>query len=711
MKNKTLILSTTKAVGKDGLFSKSNKNVEKFENQEIYRIKDELIFARSLIIKGNEDKELTLVEIDQEILDFTIQVIKEENIQEVATIIYFIHAKELGINDEYKVLDKGDSRIKNLEAKLKKELTKKIGLLNVKFVAYKHGLDHFWSDFLYEDLEKKEPKLSWVDNIQEFFDERYFFDEGRRKVIEVDEVNNFIKKSVQNVIGTGIYDYSFKIFEENKIDINKSEIKKQPDFQVVYASCVTFSNPKYLNTLGEEIILSKKKIEPLPTVIIGEYDLMGDWSKLENVYKSITINELNIDKRYRFFDSSIWVRYVSKKKNQLGESLEQQLERVINEIKNHLENKTYETNVAKEYIEYHYRLFKNSYLSDEIGGGHARDVTPFMFHSETYMQNEANILFEKFCTDQISWNLLLVDDFADKKLNIGDPQSDNCSFSIQSKKKIIEALFDENKKNKHKVFEFSTAVTVDAAVKELEKKSGSLNYDAILLDYLFSSPNPNDKAKYGTELLMEITKNQNLKKAKAFNYKFWIYPVSVFSDALHSSLREQGVQHLEEDWVLGRGADPINTPQLFRYDFLDFIKVQYDGILFETKDLIDLLLSAHIEENENGPIDVRRWARRFYHILWTKFGKSQSLVYDSLFTRSVNKKREPYNDRKAFMIFEYLETILHNLAFASIFDFEGTEMTYLRLYEELMAACNDDDKKGLREQLKKLGEGIYGIHQ
>jgi hypothetical protein len=190
---------------------------------------------------------------------------------------------------------------------------------------------------------------------------------------------------------------------------------------------------------------------------------------------------------------------------------------------------------------------------------------------------------------------------------------------------------------------------------------------------------------------------------------------------LHSSLREEGVQHLENDWILARGADPINTPQLFRHDFFDFVNIQFDGIIYSTESLIELFVSDTIEDDTNNPIDVRSWARRLYHSLWTKFGKSESLIYRSAFSRSAKEYQKKAKLYKPFQIFRYLETILHNLAFSSIFDFDGTELTFLRLYEEILkefdeltekdsAKYNEESRGKLELQLKKLGEGIYGIH-
>lgn len=711
MANKTLILSITKAFGEGDRFDPKDNSIEKVGNQEIYRFNKELIFARDVIIQRGKNK--TEAQIDAEICDFAKQVVTSCQLKDINKIIYFIHSEELGLAEiSYRILTKPKDRIDPLKKRIKQKLERELGSFKTIIVAYKHGKPHFWSHFLYNRLKKKNDALPWVDNIELSFKARKALDNENKKIDDLTpEIKDYIKNTAK-INATERYYYHSKVFVEDGVE-DGALIDNRANFQVINTSNATFFNADYLKKLGLEIGLEESAFKPLPTIIIGEEDIMCNRAKIEDEAKKKKLESLELDKRYRFFDSSIWVRYVSKEKNQLGETLKQQLERVIGEFKENLKNKLYKTNVAKEYIEYHHRLFKNSYLK-KIGGGHASDITPFMFHSETYMQEKANKLMEKFCKDGISWDLLLMDDFAKKELMIGNiPPPNSNSSTTYSKEKIINELLNQNTTSP--IFKITSAATIDAGINQLKRDSlnptNAQNYDAILLDYLFSGSNEKEAAKYGTELLVKINEDTGLKKAKAFNYKFWIYPVSVFSDALHSSLREQGVQYLEEDWVLGRGADPINTPQLFRYDFLDFIKVQYDGVLYKIQDIIDLLLSDEIEPDEEMPIDVRAWARRFYHSLWTKFGKAQSLIYKSRFTESVKGYKKEHGERKAFVIFENLETVLHNLAFASIFDFEGTEMTYLKLYEDLMEACDSEKKGDLKKQLKKLGEGIYGIHQ
>jgi hypothetical protein len=456
---------------------------------------------------------------------------------------------------------------------------------------------------------------------------------------------------------------------------------------------------------------------------------MCDRTELEDVNKKNRLDDLELDKRYRFFDASIWLRYVSIEDNERKESLANQLTRVIGEITENIEKKTYEANVAREHLEYHYRLFNNSFLQPI--GGHATAITPFIFHSETYMERKANELVEKFRDKQIHWDLLLVDDFAKSKLTIGDKQQEDTRTETKEiKEDIIYRLLNGKMKSQTDdtdtpTFKITSTTTIDDAVKKLEHKSSLSTYpkhfDVILLDYLFSKGRSQEEVQYGTEFLNAISDKMKIKGAKSFNYKFWIYPVSVFSDALHSSLREEGVQHLENDWILARGADPINTPQLFRHDFFDFVNIQFDGIIYSTESLIELFVSDTIKNDTKKPIDVRSWARRLYHSLWTKFGKSESLIYSSAFSKSAKEYREREKKSKSLEVFRYLETILHNLAFSSIFDFEGTEQTFLRFYEETLKEADklieDDevlftkkDKEKLEKQLEKLGEGIYGIH-
>lgn len=711
-----LILTTTYQFDKGDFFDINTAT--KIKNSSIHYQDGELIFARDIIVTDRSNK--TDIEVNKEIIQFVSDV--SEHLQEqskaqlFAKVYYFLHSKDIKLdsNYSYKVIEED---VKNLKNEISSLINVKSDAITI--IGFNHTPTHYWDDFLINKLEKT--NHTWAATIDQAFKDRKTLDEQHSKLFDALNKGGAIDKKINTWLEEQ-HSYVYKTLEGKKEDERILEIKygdaKTSDFQVVHASMNSFCGKNNIETFIDTIWPKAKEGQFLPTIIIGKLDIMCDWAASISDDKKKQLEQLKrlgLDPRYRFLDSCIWLRYVSQETNEQGEDLDTQLQRVVGDITTQLQARTYETNVAKEYIEYHYRLFKNSYLK-RFESGHAHAVTPFQFHSETYMQHKADELFKDFDAAEIEWNLLLVDDFAEQGLTIGKVDAKE---STQNTKKTIigQLLNDKDKTIFYLESETSVAKAVDGLVganeaNEANEAKPAKHYDAILLDYLFSQEG--GAARYGTDLLKELTKAENadIKRAQSFDYKFWIYPVSVFSDAFHSSLREKGMQHNEKEWVLGRGADPINTPQLFRYDFFDFIHVQLKGVLYKTEDIIELLVNTPIKDIDNETIYIRPWARKFYHTLWTRFGKSESLTYGSRFAVTAEAHRKKKSTASStFKIFQQLAIVLHNLAFASIFDFEKTERTYLLFYQAILSDCPADKCTELKEQLKKLGEGIYAINQ
>ena len=106
------------------------------------------------------------------------------------------------------------------------------------------------------------------------------------------------------------------------------------------------------------------------------------------------------------------------------------------------------------------------------------------------------------------------------------------------------------------------------------------------------------------------------------NY-FWIFPISVFSYAILDELYEKGISHFSEHWHLASGADPVNTPQLFRYKLFRFMNMQLReaGVIDEFKAI-----------NQNLPqegVNVRNWAADIFGKLLLEFGNKKKLIQDA----------------------------------------------------------------------------------
>ena len=151
-----------------------------------------------------------------------------------------------------------------------------------------------------------------------------------------------------------------------------------------------------------------EKSHQVPTIFIGYHNIMSDGKEL------IVIDDQKVllDPRYRFLDSSIWYRYVAIESFENSKSFEKNLHSILMSIFWAYENQLYSSNICREFVELSNRLILNSYLDGKFGGGHASQVFPFTFHSETFMENRAISIYEDLANLNLKWNFLLVDDYA-----------------------------------------------------------------------------------------------------------------------------------------------------------------------------------------------------------------------------------------------------------------------------------------------------------
>ena len=269
-----------------------------------------------------------------------------------------------------------------------------------------------------------------------------------------------------------------------------------------------------------------------PVLFIGYYNIME-----EGQVKKIQEEEsIMLDPRFRFLDSSIWYRYVGMEgSTKDGDSFEERLSQALQSIEWAYANQLYCSNVSREFVEFSNRLIRNSYLQGGFGGGHASQVFPFTFHSETYMQKKARQTFKEIRALKLHWNFLLIDDFAGHILK-GD---DFYNYGKKVNKDEIIRLMIKNfhcpDSDQYSVCtHFNTERNIEEAKNRLikdatieENSNGdeinqNIIYDIILLDFLFSKKlkDQTGETSYGTKLLevlskTEIEDRKELYKAKA----------------------------------------------------------------------------------------------------------------------------------------------------------------------------------------------------
>lgn len=276
---------------------------------------------------------------------------------------------------------------------------------------------------------------------------------------------------------------------------------------------------------------SDSKIPILHIVVAGifNYNLYGN-SPLPFI----------LPRYYQYMDNSIWNYYVpmavfEESKPDCFQSLFNQ---AVEKIYDNYENKIYELPVAEEYADLNARILQQSYLPSDRGKGHAKYVSPFIFHSETAIER----MIEKNCKklkgaygkdkdgkfrNPWRWRFLLVDDKAIELKN-GSPAS-NCKMSIV--KRLIERALFNGRKDKEVCVQYreykkgqfgkkningeidlidketlSKAIIVIDCVTSLDDAVTVLKkykYDLVLLDYLLDG---GANRNYGYELLEEIDK-------------------------------------------------------------------------------------------------------------------------------------------------------------------------------------------------------------
>ncbi|NQU88752.1 MAG: hypothetical protein HQ541_23665, partial [Mariniphaga sp.] len=217
--------------------------------------------------------------------------------------------------------------------------------------------------------------------------------------------------------------------------------------------------------------------------------------------KSLNHNSIGFDlpdRRKLYLDSSIWIRYIHNIEKE-------SIKTAFKEIENHAE--LYKTKIAKEFIEFQSRIVKESKL--KVSGGHASDVTPFVFHSETKMRYEANKIIDQISKYKLSWNCLLVDDYAESTLSGAKEEG-------LTKINVINKVLNEVSNTDNTI---SPAITIDPVYKNSDGDDNSKDiiwkalcklaessYDIILLDYLLGDSSTSHREReYSHELLKIIT--------------------------------------------------------------------------------------------------------------------------------------------------------------------------------------------------------------
>jgi hypothetical protein len=640
-----------------------------------------------------------------------------------------------------------------------------------------------------DQLDKLQKKLSDYKN-------KYTYENILEIFYEFIEEQTDYKKDIFIITGnieqSKVEELDIKIFLEEKNKLINFPVN------IVYTSTGNLQKDKsdnvftklhnYFETLKKAEKEKKEKDENYqmkfvytPVIIISTENLINisdpESDNFENFQK------LNIDRRFKFIDGSIWNYYLP-----INNEFDTNFSNISAKIEANYKNELYKTAFAKEFIELQYRLVVNSYLTD--AEAHSTFISPFVFHSESKLKKMADEKFKELITrlegyqQKITWNVLFVDDYSEIALR-------GVSNNKYTKTCLVNNILKDDKsirekENENYPFEIKFQTTPQRNVLNFTKKKiiegqksekDKIVYDIIFLDYLLGEKDDN-KREYGYEFFSEYNESyvilnedienelfkcgipkdiiENLKELDNKNFeqpwssndysklekelkkildkyydkfkdivirlidntlssykcpfgKFWIFPITVFTNALLDRLREQGISRLDDDWFIADGADPVNTPELFRYNFYNLLEQQISDAIFTKNDIIKFLIQNNLIENKTETKDeeLRLWAKQFFGAFIHKFGKREILETDSIkgseFASSILKYLHD-TQKGDYRFYDHIRQLLYLLAYGT--GFNATQMWELLNFIDyelfVISGCkNENLKETFRDLIPK----------
>ena len=296
---------------------------------------------------------------------------------------------------------------------------------------------------------------------------------------------------------------------------------------------------------------------------------------------------LGIDHRVKFLDSSIWHRYVV-----YDEGFETNLLARLSDIVVYSDLRLYRSLASLASLEFQCRMLLNSFIAPLGGHGHHEAVTPFKFHSETYMARHSDAILDFLRKEgegiqliDLQWKALTVDDQANQPIStIDDPpegsESRSYTSAAPSKLDLIKkwlAGYPPSQKAKMLSVEMThfTKDSINIIQKGIVEMRRHM-FDVIFLDYLLGSGGTlraNDR-EYGHEFLLELATSADQQLRRGPLGRHWIFPISSFPFAFGDKLRQIGMNGVSDRWHISEGGDPIATPEIFRFNFLRMALLQ-----------------------------------------------------------------------------------------------------------------------------------------
>lgn len=282
-----------------------------------------------------------------------------------------------------------------------------------------------------------------------------------------------------------------------------------------------------------------------------------------------TVSGKRFPRSANYMDSSIWTYCLDNSKTP------ERVDWVLKSIYDNYRNGYYSTCQAREFLNLNARLSLNSYLE---GSGedtaHAKYVVPFIFHSEYKAKQK---LIDDGCSEAdnfccgYKWRFLLVDDHAEDGLSVVGGNAD------EKRPSKIDIILDrlmslDGIKVKARKYDSTEEYSDDyniiieyvSNLKECKEALEQKKYDIILMDYLLGVKKNQPGREYSYELfdsINDLKTNGAIGPGKRLYFMF----ISAYVYAIQERLDERLISRSTKDWFIGRGACPLNTPEIFLY--------------------------------------------------------------------------------------------------------------------------------------------------
>ena len=422
-----------------------------------------------------------------------------------------------------------------------------------------------------------------------------------------------------------------------------------------------------------------------PRMFVSTFNLLarnpqnGDEESEQEQLQYRLVHSLNLDPRRRYFDASIWNRYVplfTSTDNDIAQStFPERFQAAASEIAWNLLHGTYGAANTHEYIEFENRMFENSYLKS---GDHAKEIRPFQFHSESWMRNNAHRDEEGKANalSKCRWHFLWVDDQCRSGMKAlegassGDQPIDKQILLRRVVSESISIQPDEicfRDPDDTCVGDCKVRITQVKDVTSAKKLLENRSYDAILLDYLLGETESTSGKGYqirsrerGTKLISSLLEfpQGNIGPLK----RFWIFPTTAFSQAMLDEIRSLGLNHHSDIWYISTGADPVNTPHLFAYKLNRFLKNMIAEVAFNICDIVTDSFKGIAKDSDE---DVRKAAKACYPEVTRYLGNFHQLYKDkSRGSRFAESAIELFRENNRTHLLEHAHYLMYLLAYA-----------------------------------------------